>query len=274
MLGLGLSSNKSVIKRLPLDIYKDNIVLGFSYYKLLSTYNGYCVRVRRSSDNMSQDFGFINNYIDYASIVAFCGTGNGYVHTWYNQFVGGNNAIQTSNNNQPQIVSNGLFKWDGIKFTSTSTSSLRIIKYDTMNILDEPASFYLNGMIESTSGAQWFLTVNTALAEDIQLGLLKYLDTVRFVKDTYQTVITGETVTQGTVFKKLWLWENKSANGFSCQPNDTKGTINVQLTSRDNVYIGARSTEVDGVAAGSLDGKIKTLIIATTKLDYSIVSNY
>jgi hypothetical protein len=214
-------------------------------------------------------------YIDIDSILAFCGSGNGFVHTWYNQYTGGNNAVQINNGYQPQIISNGLFSYDGLKFTTAANTALRIIKYSSMNIVDEPASFYLNGLINNTIGSQWFLAVNTSLATDIQFGLLRTNEYLRFVKGSYDTIITNEAKTQGSTFKNLWVWENKNVNGFSSQPSGTLGTINTQLTSRDNVYIGARSASADGnTSAGSLDGKIKTLVVLNSLSDYNLMSNY
>jgi hypothetical protein len=119
---------------LPLDRYKNNIVMGFSYYKLLTDYTGYCVRVRRNYDNAEQDFGFVNGYIDYASILNFCGAGSSYVTIWYNQYYNGNNAIQTSISNQPQIVNNGVFESNGIKLVAASSLYLTIAEYSKLNI--------------------------------------------------------------------------------------------------------------------------------------------
>lgn len=278
-------------KKIALDAYKNNLVAGWSYYKLLSSYNGNCVRVRRSSDNAIQDFGFvkkkyinltsnatitsndtilnvqnlydnivqlvtgfvdihagikwlkfdlgsiynisniniwhypdgrtyhdviiqisnddinwitlfnndINNsagqgigtdseyaegfagkkltlnqnaryvklwsngstqdqnshyteveiltytnewYLDIDAILAFCGTGNGYVHTWYNQFIGGNNAIQVSNSLQPMIIESGVFKYSGLYFNSSHY--LIVQDYSNINFTYPNFSIYCN----------------------------------------------------------------------------------------------------------------------------------
>jgi hypothetical protein len=66
------------------------------------------IRVRRSSDNTEQDIGYdSNNVLDTASLLTFCGAGNGFVTTWYDQSGNANNATQTTALNQPQIVSSG-----------------------------------------------------------------------------------------------------------------------------------------------------------------------
>jgi hypothetical protein len=64
------------------------------------------IRVRRSSDSAELDLGFVGNNLDTASLLTFCGAGDGFVTTWYDQ-VGSNNATQTTAGNQPQIVASG-----------------------------------------------------------------------------------------------------------------------------------------------------------------------
>ena len=63
------------------------------------------VRVRRSSDNTEQNF--TANQITDGTLTSFCGAGNGFVTTWYDQSGNNRNAIQTTLLNQPQIVING-----------------------------------------------------------------------------------------------------------------------------------------------------------------------
>jgi hypothetical protein len=89
-----------------LDTYPSASV-AFSLRKLRTAYSGSSIRVRRSSDNAEQNIGFVNNVLDTASLLTFCGAGNGFVTTWYDQSGNANNAVQTTAFNQPQIVSSG-----------------------------------------------------------------------------------------------------------------------------------------------------------------------
>jgi hypothetical protein len=89
-----------------LDTYPSASV-AFSLRKLRTAYSGNAIRVRRSSDNAEQNIGFVNNVLDTASLLTFCGAGNGFVTTWYDQSGNANNAVQTTAFNQPQIVSSG-----------------------------------------------------------------------------------------------------------------------------------------------------------------------
>lgn len=105
-----------------LDLYP-NASAAYSLRKLRNAYSGNAIRVRRN-DNTEQNFGFVNNILDTASLLSFCGVGNGFITTWYDQSGNANNATQTTAANQPQIVLNGAMITTGgknsIKFDGTN----------------------------------------------------------------------------------------------------------------------------------------------------------
>ena len=70
----------------------------------------YCLLVRRSSDNATLKIGYFNGLLDTTSLLAFVGSGNGFVVTWYNQGSLGSagDATQSTAASQPQIVANGV----------------------------------------------------------------------------------------------------------------------------------------------------------------------
>jgi len=80
--------------------------LGLSLELLDKDYSGFCIKVRRSSNNDELDIGFVNNELDTASLLDFVGSGDGFVTIIYDQ-VGSNNMVQNTANLQGQIVSNG-----------------------------------------------------------------------------------------------------------------------------------------------------------------------
>jgi len=91
-----------------LDTYT-SAAAAYSLRKLRSAYTGSAIRVRRSSDNTEQDVGFSSAFgLDTSSLTSFCGSGNGFVTTWYDQSGNGKNATQTTGLSQPQIVSSGV----------------------------------------------------------------------------------------------------------------------------------------------------------------------
>jgi hypothetical protein len=81
----------------------------YSLRKLSSSYTGYAIKVRRSSDNSTSDIGFsASGQLDLAALNAFVGSGTGYVDTWYDQSAGGYNMAQTLTSRQPVIVTAGV----------------------------------------------------------------------------------------------------------------------------------------------------------------------
>ncbi len=126
--------------RLILDCYP-NAEAAYSLRKLRTAYTGNCIRVRRTGDNVEQNIGFLNNYLDTAALKTFIGSASGFITTWYDQ-AGSINATQTTVTNQPNIVLNGGLRYkDGfvtIYTTSVSTqdflSSSRILSNDNFTI--------------------------------------------------------------------------------------------------------------------------------------------
>ena len=124
----------------------------YSLRRLRTAYTGNLIRVRRSSDNTEQDFGYdSNNVLDTAALLTFCGAGNGFVTTWYDQSGNANNATQTTAAYQPQIVSSGAMittngknsiKFDGSNdflattgtpFSATENTLIAVSKEDTIS---------------------------------------------------------------------------------------------------------------------------------------------
>ncbi len=89
-----------------LDTYP-NASAAYSLRQLRTAYTGDAIRVRRSSDNTEQNIGFVNNVLDTASLLTFCGAGNGFVTTWYDQSGNAKNSTQTIALQQPRIVNAG-----------------------------------------------------------------------------------------------------------------------------------------------------------------------
>lgn len=76
----------------------------YSMKKLIPTYAGAAVKIRRSSDNTTQDIGFTSTgQFDSSAFTSFIGAGSGYVHTWYDQ-ADNYDLTQTTNADQPQLV--------------------------------------------------------------------------------------------------------------------------------------------------------------------------
>jgi len=96
-----------------LDTYP-NATVAYSLRQLRTAYTGAAIRVRRSSDNAEQDIGFVNGNLDTSSLLTFCGAGNGFITTWYDQSGNANNSTQATATSQAQIVSSGAVITDPI----------------------------------------------------------------------------------------------------------------------------------------------------------------
>jgi hypothetical protein len=92
-----------------------NAELAYSFRRLRSAYTGSCIRVRRSSDDVEQDIGFVNNELDTSALTSFIGANNGLIRTWYDQSGNANNAVQTTNGDQSRLVIGGTVESIGSK---------------------------------------------------------------------------------------------------------------------------------------------------------------
>ena len=81
----------------------------YSLRLMSSCYYGKAIRVRRSIDNATMDIGFTaQGDLDTTSLKSFIGNNSGYVTVWYDQSGNAKNATQTSEQNQPRIINNGV----------------------------------------------------------------------------------------------------------------------------------------------------------------------
>jgi hypothetical protein len=99
-------TTSAAVTDLLLDTYP-GAAAAYSVRKLDKDYTGYCMKVRRASDDAEADIGFDSNGdLDTAAIATHCGVSAGYVSVWYDQAnIGGtpNNATQSTASAQPQI---------------------------------------------------------------------------------------------------------------------------------------------------------------------------
>ncbi len=109
--------------------------VAYSIRKLNSNYTGYCLKVKRSSDNSLMDVPFNGlGYLDKTSLLDFVGTGSGYVTIWYDQSGNGRdfkNPVGTG----PIIVNSGtLINVNGLPCLNCNTN--RGIYTDTLTLSD------------------------------------------------------------------------------------------------------------------------------------------
>jgi hypothetical protein len=114
----------------------------YSLRLLKSDYTGNAIRVRRSSDNAEQNIGFDGSgNLDTSTLTSFCGSGNGFVTTWYDQSGNSRDIIQSTAANQPQIVNAGaIIQMSGL---SSATPCMQFDGVnDSLSILNSFANTY------------------------------------------------------------------------------------------------------------------------------------
>jgi PKD repeat protein len=138
-----------------LDIYP-NAAAAYSLRKLRSSYAGNCIRVRRTSDNTELNIGFVNNFLDTATLVSFVGAGSGFLTRFYDQSGNNRDSIQTSAFNQPRIINAGVLYTENGKAAINCYDAIRC----SFNITQ--GGFGGNTILTNVSYAYAFFTGKTA----------------------------------------------------------------------------------------------------------------
>lgn len=184
-----------------LDIYPSSVA--YSLRLLSSTYSGSAIRVRRSSDNNEQDIGFNENgVLNTATLLSFCGAGNGFVTTWYDQSGNERNATQTSATNQPQVVTSGVLVTNG------GLPSILFIN-------SSPFSFMSNSSISGRTNLTSFRVHDT--------NAIQYLTYRGNTSSYYNYVATQDSVT--STITSLYGTPQLFTNGIAPNPLATRGQV-------------------------------------------------
>ncbi|MPT22975.1 MAG: hypothetical protein E2577_08155 [Starkeya sp.] len=111
-LGLGLDLRRRPLSRAAgaqLDPFAGHLYAAFGLSRLLRTYAGPCLRVRRSGDGGEADIGLTPaGGLDMAALLGFAGTGSAYATLWYDQTGNGRHAAQATGAAQPRLVNAGV----------------------------------------------------------------------------------------------------------------------------------------------------------------------
>lgn len=185
-----------------------NAAAAYSLRKLRADYTGSAIRVRRSSDNTEQDIGFnTTGNLDTSSLTSFCGSGDGFVTTWYDQSGTANNAIQTTAANQPQIVSSGnvlilnskprlAFDGSNDRFNFTEISGVT-----GMSLISVHKFNFISSSLDAYGGSDTILAYTAGFIKDMSIGgrqskaQIYYEDgTIKFIAES--SIATGNQYVQ------------------------------------------------------------------------------
>jgi len=256
-LGLGgvMTSTKNPPPSLLLDTYS-GAAAAYSLRKLRSAYTGAAVRVRRSSDNAETDIGFVNNELDTATLLTFCGANTGYVPVWYDQSGNARNASQTTALNQPVIIQSGVLVTDGGKvavipnqlmnFTAISIGGINYAGYSVMSRTSA------SNIITSFSGnSSPFISLiysnsfayNQNLTNEISYS---FTSTGRFLFSTLNISNNQSAYLNGTL-KTVSIVANTISNQFDRFLSRSTSEPFVGKTQEHILYITNQSANNDGI---------------------------
>jgi hypothetical protein len=222
-----------------LDSYP-NAAAAYSLRKLRAAYTGSAIRVRRSSDNAEQDIAFtaLGN-LDTNSLTSFCGSGNGFVTTWYDQSGNANNATQTNALLQPQIVSSGSvltinskpsIKFDGSNDRLTNISGAITTTSSSIFSVIQPS--ILNSVNDNVIVSQY----NTSTGRFIfAFNLTSGNYRLRIFEGSGMGNIYGTTnISINTTYLTEMINDNKSVTGYLNGGSEMSGTFSTQPPNVSN----------------------------------------
>lgn len=124
----------------------------WSFRRLLSAYAGNCVKIRRSSDNTTQNFGFISDVVDTSGIASFIGAGSGFIDTWYDQSGNGLNLTQATTANQPSYNASATNSLPAVDNSGGGTHYLQIASLDVTAKLVATNAFTFMDVANNNAG--------------------------------------------------------------------------------------------------------------------------
>jgi hypothetical protein len=203
--------------------------------------NGSAIRVRRSSDNAEQDINFVGGDLDTTSLLTFCGAGNGFITTWYDQSTNANNATQATAATQAQIVSSGalILDADTSKITSTWTADRYALTTGiSSNTKYLSISMFRRGATTSDILTHLGNSTSTTLSPLLWLG-------------------AGTSYSIRSYMPTLLAFQNLSTTG-RCIITSLKDAANLKVGYRNGVQLTTTATEAPTAGTLNTFGQVST----------------
>ena len=195
----------------------------------IGAYAGPCMRVRRSSDDAEADIGFADTGdLNIAALAHHCGSGSGFVRTWYDQSGFGRNIIQATSGRQPAIYVDGVVQQtaggrpalQGTAGSGTSGSLLR-----SANTLPTSyATCTLSTVIEIPTGSENNRTIfgwadganDRTYGKDgsLQFGRWYYSTGIKFGSNDADSELNGFEVDRPIVFHNQFTATSDARTGI------------------------------------------------------------
>jgi hypothetical protein len=204
--------------------------------------------VRRSSDNDSMQIGFTpTGDLDTATLLAFVGSGSGYVRTWYDQSGYGLNAVQYTNAAQPTIVVNGKINRDNGKPSIYTNGTSGFLYYQPVTQLNGTTTATRMEVCRSRANA--FTIIEGLGYYQLDLQLFNSPSYVMVQYENHNITVSSATMTNDTTLMSI----NSVRYQGNCQlyiNTISQGTPNTStlltFSAPDTGFIGER---LDNVSA-------------------------
>lgn len=251
--------------------------------RLLAAYTGPLVRVRRSTDNTEQDFSGSGSEgaVDAAAVASFCGAGDGFLVTVYDQSGLGRHFTQSSTTIQPIVCESGVAVTAGsrlgAKFVDVDLRRMSVASstafYNALHTTGGTVAFVLqvddtastkvicgNSGATGQGGFQFLFTNAEAFSSRAsRLDVAGTPTSGNSVSSTHSSFGTAHSVAicsldpdNGTAANRSLLWRNGTSIAGN---NSLTGTPRVENAAND-FLLGAST----GIAAG-FDGIFQELAV-------------
>lgn len=128
--------------------------------RLLTSYTGALIRVRRSNDDAEADIGYDgSNLLDQTALAAHVGSNSGFITKVYDQF-GSNHLQQTTNSKQPRIVNAGVYDGKAV-FDGTDDA---LVSATTIGTGVNTRSTFAKILLRSTAATQIMFELSPTVA--------------------------------------------------------------------------------------------------------------
>ena len=259
----------------------------YSLQKLRTAYTGYAIRVRRSSDNTSQDIGFNSNgTLDTTSLLSFVGANNGFVSIWYDQSGNSYNFEQVTLDYQPDIVISGSLLTKNSKPTVVFNGASRYMSVpsslSSFSFLHKTGKSFISTVGYNRVANEGFIVCNnngTSASTGYFLTTLTTGDVRNFTTNSIaglsNATVSNQTTTAPLTTNSLFLINDVTDNGNATASNRSKIYVNngnaLSLNTLTNTPSTADATSefTIGSKSGSgkfnyFDGGISQLVIYNT----------
>jgi len=224
------------------------------------------IRVRRSSDDTEQDIGFdANGDLDTTALLAFVGTGgtdNGFVTTWYDQSGNGNNATNSTESEQPLIVSGGTLVEENSKAAldfDGVDDNLNSVGADLVTGNSPYAAFTI-AKSTTTVSSDYYFGIN-ATQNGAGAGSTSTL-TPEFAIRVNGNCIFSDSASGSQELLSL-LYDGTTIQNHSLHINGTSSAVSSSANGTSPMNIASGDFRIGGwgVTAGYLNGTIQEIII-------------